>query len=133
MSVEKTRETMMRFFNASHNDVSMLAEDVIFTMMATGEEHHGRKAVQDMFNYLYHTAFNASAAPKVMVFGENNAVGEFEFTGRHIGEFAGIPATNKDVHVPFCVVYDLEKDLIKRARIYFEIPALLAQLGVKMG
>jgi predicted ester cyclase len=54
--------------------------------------------------------------------------------GKHIGEFAGIPATGgKEFRVPLCVVYDVEDDQIKRARIYFEIPALLAQLGVQMG
>jgi hypothetical protein len=29
-----------------------------------------------------------------------------DFVGKHIGEFAGIPATGKDVRVPLCVVYD---------------------------
>jgi hypothetical protein len=32
--------------------------------------------------------------------------------------------------VPLCVVYDLEDDLIKQGRVYFEMPALLQQLGV---
>ena len=32
-----------------------------------------------------------------------------------------------------CVVYDLENDLIKRGRVYFEMPALLQQLGVVVG
>jgi predicted ester cyclase len=53
--------------------------------------------------------------------------------GTHIGEFAGIAATGKEFRVPLCVVYDVEDDKIKQARIYFEIPALLAQLGVEMG
>ena len=49
------------------------------------------------------------------------------------GEFAGIPATGKDVRVPLCVVYDLENDQIKQGRVYFEMPALLQQLGIQMG
>jgi predicted ester cyclase len=53
--------------------------------------------------------------------------------GKHIGEFAGIPATGKDFRVPLCVVYDLDNDLIKRARIYFELPVLFQQLGVTPG
>ncbi len=50
--------------------------------------------------------------------------------GKHIGEFAGIPATGKDVKVPLCVVYDLENDRIKRGRVYFEMPVSMRQLGV---
>ena len=56
-----------------------------------------------------------------------------DLVGKHIGEFAGIPATNKLVRVPLCVVYDLERDKIKRGRVYFEMPVLFQQLGVGMG
>jgi steroid delta-isomerase-like uncharacterized protein len=133
MSIESTRETMLRFLNSEHGDVSMMAEDVVFTIMATGQEHHGRDAVLGMLNYFYHIAFDATATPRVTLFGENNAMLEADFVGKHIGEFAGIPATGKDVHVPLCVVYDLANDQIKRGRVYFETPALLQQLGVSMG
>jgi len=68
-----------------------------------------------------------------MVFADQQAVVEGDFVGKHIGEFAGIPATGKNVRVPICVVYDLENDKIKRGRVYFEMPALLQQLGVNMG
>jgi predicted ester cyclase len=101
--------------------------------MATGQEHHGRDGVLGMLNYFYHVAFDATATTHTTLFGENNAMVEGELVGKHVGEFAGIPATGKDVRVPLCVVYDLENDQIKRGRIYFETPALLQQLGVQMG
>lgn len=133
MSIESTRDTMMRYFNSQHSDVSMMAEDVTFTIMATGQQHHGREAVVGMLTYFYHVAFDATATSRVVLFGENNAMVEGDFVGKHIGEFAGIPATGKDVNVPLCVVYDLENDQIKNGRVYFEMPALMAQLGVPMG
>ena len=133
MSIESTRETMLRYFNSGHSDVSMMAEDVVFTVMATGQENRGHEGVLGMLNYFYHVAFDATATTRVMLFGENNAMVEGDFVGKHIGEFAGIPATGKDVRVPLCVVYDLENDQIKYGRIYFEMPALFQQLGVSMG
>ena len=133
MSIETTRETMMRYFNAEHSEVSMLAEDVVFTIMATGQEHHGRDAVLGMLNYFYHIAFEATSITHLTLFGENNAMIETDFVGKHIGEFVGIPATGKEVRVPLCVVYDLANDQIKHGRVYFEMPALLQQLGVSMG
>ena len=45
MRVERTRETMMRYFNSEHGDASMMAEDVVFTVMATGEEYRGRDSL----------------------------------------------------------------------------------------
>ena len=133
MSIESTRETIRCYIDSEHSDVSMMAKDVVFTIMATGQEHHGPEAVLGMLTYFYHIAFDATAITHVTLFGENNAMVEGDFVGKHIGEFAGIPATGKDVNVPICVVYDVENDQIKRGRVYFEMPALLAQLGVPMG
>jgi steroid delta-isomerase-like uncharacterized protein len=133
MSIESTRETMLRYFNSEHSDVSMMAEDVTFTIMATGQEHNGPEAVMGMLKYFYHIAFDATAKTRVTLFGENNAMVEGDFVGKHIGEFAGVPATGKDVRVPLCVVYDLENNKIKNGRVYFEMPALLQQLGIQMG
>ena len=133
MSIESTRETMLRYLNSEHSDVSMMAKDVIFTVMATGQESHGPDGVFGMLYYFYHVAFDAKATTRVMLFGENNAMVEGDFVGKHIGEFAGVPATGKDVRVPLCVVYDLENDQITRGNVYFEMPALLQQLGVPMG
>lgn len=131
MTVEKTREIMARYLQAAHGDVSMMADDVVFTIMATGQEHRGPQAVLGMLQSFYHIAFEARAVPRNEVYADGQAALEWDFVGKHIGEFAGIPATGKDVNVPLCVVYDLENDRIKRGRIYFEIPALLQQLGVK--
>lgn len=133
MSVDSTIEVMTRYFDSEHSDVSMMAEDVVFTIMATGQEHRGRKGVMGMLHYFYHIAFDATATTENTIFGDGKALIEGDFVGKHIGEFAGIPATNKDVRVPICVVYDLENDQITRGRVYFEIPALMQQLGVGMG
>ena len=130
MSVESTREIMTKYFNSGHSDVSMMADDVVFTVMATGQEHQSPEGILQMLNYFYHVAFDATAETKNTIFANGKAVVEGDFVGRHIGEFAGIPATNKEVRVPICIIYDLENDLIKRGRIYFEMPVLFQQLGV---
>lgn len=130
MTVENTRDVMTKYLNSKHTDVSMLAEDVVFTVMATGQEHRGPDGVLQMLNYFYHIAFNADAETRNTVFADGKAVFEGDFVGTHVGEFAGVPATNRQVRVPLCVVYDLEGDRIQRGRVYFEMPVLLQQLGV---
>lgn len=127
-SSEKTREAMTRYLESKHADISMMADDVVFTNMATGEVHKGPEEVLNMLNYVYHVAFDAEAELKNLIVEGNRAVLEADIVGTHIGEFAGIPATNKNVRVPLCVVYDFENNQIKRARIYFEVPALMQQL-----
>ena len=131
MSVESTREVMMKYLHSEHADLSMMADDVVFTIMGTGEEYKTPDGVMKMLDYFYNVAFDAYAEPISEIYGEGKAVYEGTFIGKHIGEFAGIPATNKEVHVPLCVVYDLENNQIKRGRVYFEMPVLLKQLGVE--
>ncbi len=129
MSIESTRLVMDRYFQAEHGDTSMMADDVVFTVMATGEEYHGPQAVLGMLNYFYHTAFQATAETRNIVITDGQAACEWDFVGKHVGEFAGIPATGKQVNVPLAVFYDLVGDKITRGRVYFEMPALFAQLG----
>lgn len=129
MSIELTREAMNRYWDSHHQDVSMMADDVVFTHMATGDEHHGPDAVRGMLDYMYHQAFDARAEERSRIYSENQAVIEGHFIGKHIGEFAGIPATGRPVRVPLCVVYDLEEGIIRRARVYLEMPVLMQQLG----
>jgi predicted ester cyclase len=130
MSVKRTRLVMQQYFDSHHQDVNMMADDVVFTLMATGEETHGPAGVRELLNYFYRQAFDATAETTNTVFSNGKAVVEGNFVGIHIGEFAGIPPTYKQVRVPICVVYDLEHDRIKRARVYLEMPVLLHQLEV---
>ncbi|MFN2134396.1 MAG: ester cyclase [Candidatus Promineifilaceae bacterium] len=129
MSVENTRKVMEHYFAAEHDDVSDLADDVVFTIMGTGQEHVGPQAVLDMLHYFYRQAFNARAETTNIIIGDGRCCLEAMFRGEHTGEFAGVPATGREVNVPLCVVYDLEDDKIKRGRVYFETPIFLAEVG----
>ena len=130
MSIESTSQVMRQYWDSGHTGVSTMADDVVFTMMADGSETHSPEGVRQMLHYFYHVAFDAYAETKNEVVSDGRAVIEADVIGTHIGEFAGIPATGKKFRVPLCVSYDLENDQIKRARIYFEMPVLMAQLGV---
>ena len=129
-TLDSTTVVMTQYLNSHHTDVSMMADDVVFTIMATGQEHHGPNGVLQMLNYFYRIAFEADVDEKNRIFAEGKAVVEADFVGKHVGEFAGIPATHKQVRVPLAVIYDLENNKIKRGRVYFEMPVLMQQLAV---
>jgi steroid delta-isomerase-like uncharacterized protein len=129
MSIERTREALTRYLDSGHDDLSMMADDVVFTNMATGEEHRGVDGVRRMVEFVYHTAFDATAETRNRIYAESQAVLEADFVGTHIGTFAGVPATGRKVRVPLCVVYDVEEGKITRGRVYMEVPVLLRQLG----
>jgi steroid delta-isomerase-like uncharacterized protein len=128
MSVEETREVIAAYLE-NHGDPSLLAENAVFTDMGTGEEYRGRDGIAQSLEYFYHQAFEARPEVHSTVIADGHAVAEGEFIGRHIGDFAGIPATGREVRVPICVAYDVEGAKITRARIYLLANVLMQQLG----
>jgi predicted ester cyclase len=125
--ISLAQKNVEAYFNT--HDVQYVAEDAVFTSMNTGEETRGREAVGQMLHYFYHVAFDARAEITNKVITEKKAVLEFNFVGKHIGEFAGMQPTNKEVNVPTCVSYDLENGLIKKGRVYMLFDVLMKQLS----
>lgn|SRR5690606_5832856 len=111
------------------HDVQYVAEDAVFVNLGTGEKTHGRQAIGEMLHYIYHVAFEAKAEVTHSLITEDKAVLEGFFVGKHVNEFAGIPATQKNVRVPICVTYNLENSLIKEARIYMLGDVMFRQLN----
>ena len=129
MSIERTYQTVMAY--ARSHDSSFVAEDAVFIDMGTGGETKGRAAIAQMLDHFYHQAFNAHAELTNLIAADGRAMIEGYVVGKHTGEFAETPATGKDVRVPIAVVYDLEDDQIKRARVYLLVNVLFQQLGVQ--
>ena len=121
-----TKENFENFL-ATH-DVKYVAEDAVYKNLSTGDEYKGREEIGGMLHYMYHVAFDATAEITNKIITEKKAMFEGDFKGRHIGEFAGLQPTNKEINVPICVSYDLEDGLIKKGRIYFLGDVLMKQL-----
>jgi predicted ester cyclase len=127
VSLAETKKNIEAYF-ATH-DVQYVAEDAVFTHLNTGEKTVGREAIGQMLHYIYHVAFDAQAEIINTVITEDHALLEANIVGRHIGEFAGVPPTNKNVNFPVCVCYDLENGMVKNARVYMLMDVLMKQLA----
>ena len=122
-----TQENVLDYFKT--HDLKYVTEDAVFRNLSTGEVYTGREEIGGMLHFMYHVAFEAKGEVVNAVITEDKAVVEAYFKGRHVGEIAGLKATNKEVDIPFCVSYDLRDGLIKEARIYFLGEVLLNQVG----
>jgi predicted ester cyclase len=125
MSVERTREVMMQYWQA--DDFSKIDQNAVYTLIGTGQVARGREAIVQFLHDLYHVAFEAQAYVKNTVIEDGKACIEAEFVGKQLSEFAGIAPTGNEVRIPFCVVYDLANERITQARIYFETEVLRQQ------
>jgi len=126
-ALSRTRQNIIDYFKT--HDLKYVAEDAVYRNLSTGEIYTGREEIGGMLHFIYHVAFDAKAETVNYVIDEDKAVVEAYFKGRHIGELAGLNATNKEVDVPLCVSYDLEDGLIKQARIYMLGEVMMNQLG----
>lgn len=126
MSYEETKAVMEAYW--SGHAAECIAQDAVFTMMASGVEDHGHEAIFRTMKYFYSEAFDGKFETTNTIIAAENAVIEGYLVGKHVGEFAGVPASNQDVRVPMCVIYDVQAGYIQRARIYFQTAIFLQQI-----
>ena len=132
MADSSAREVMQGYLSAlvERGDFGrFLAPDVRWTTMETGDEIVGREAVRDFIVAFHTVAFDASPQVRTMLVGDDAALLEARFVGRHIGDFAGVPPTGTEVDVPYCVAYAIADGQITELRAYLPVPALRAQLA----
>lgn len=131
MSVDETRAALEPYLDAlvAREDIApYFADDVLLTLVEVGQEIRGREAVAGAIQELHTVTFDARPEVVNLVVTNGAAAGEFVFIGTHTGEFAGIPATGRQVSVPYTVFYDLADGEIAALRIYGFASGLIAQL-----
>jgi predicted ester cyclase len=133
MSSDEVRATLGAYVDAlvARGDFSrFFTDDVEASIVGTPQRATGPDAVEQMIRFMHEVAFDARPEPKNVLVDDGKAALEADFVGVHVGEFAGIAATQNTVRVPYSVIYDLDGDRIKALRIYMPLQDLLAQLGV---
>lgn len=113
------------------HDVQYVTEDAVFHDMAQGISNEGRDAIKGALDYVYTIAFDSTPIINNVIIGEGKGVVEANIAGTHIGEFAGISATNRDIEFPILITYDLNEEwpyLIREARIYMMVGYIFDQV-----
>ena len=127
MSIETTGAIMRRYWEG--HDGSAIAEDAVFTDIASGQSWSGREAIGGMLDYFYEQVFDARFEPERTYVADRTAAVEGRFIGVHKGEFAGVPATGQEVDVPLAVFYTVAEHGIVEARVWFMVSSFLQQVN----
>ena len=131
MTTDETRKTFDAYIHTllSGGDFAQhFAPDVVWTTMESGEQITGRDAVRDLIIFLHKQAFEARPEPVGLLIEGDRVVLEAVFVGRHIGVFAGISATGREVRAPYAISYDVGDGVITAFRAYFPVLAIREQL-----
>jgi steroid delta-isomerase-like uncharacterized protein len=110
--------------------LSYYSDDVVIEI-PTGKLQ-GKAAVRENFVRPFISAFPGNVhAIRNLAHAKNLVAVEWSFEAVHKGRFANVDATGKQVRVPGCSMYeyDLGTRKITAGRIYFDLSALLRQIG----
>jgi steroid delta-isomerase-like uncharacterized protein len=132
MSLEDTERVVRQYLDAlltGGDFASYFTDDVVWTTMETGDRVQGREAVRDFIIALHQRAFDAAPELVHVAFADDVAALEAVFIGKHIAEFAGVPATGATVRLPYSVFYGVANGRIAALRAYFPVMALSRQLA----
>jgi ketosteroid isomerase-like protein len=127
----ETHEVMDRYLDALLNGkdfAQSFAPDVVWTTTETGAQIRGRDAVRDHIIAMHAQSFDAHPELVHLVTGDGVAMLEAVFIGRQVGTWEGVPATGREVRLPYAMSYDVAGGLITALRTYFPMAVLHAQL-----
>lgn len=126
-SVEETRQVLEAY--AAEHDTSLIAPDAVFHDVASGQDYIGREAIAAMLDHVYDVAFQARAEEVRTTVGDGAAVLEAVVVGTHTGEFAGVPATGREVRIPLVVSYRIADGSVQEANVYLMVSTFLQQVA----
>lgn len=127
MSIESTAAVMQRYWDGHDHDA--VAEDAVFTDIASGQSWRGRAAIDGMLDFFYEQAFDARFESQQTYIADGLAAVEGRFIGVHKGEFAGVPGSGKQVDVPLAVFYSVAEHSITEGRVWFMLSSFLQQVS----
>lgn len=131
MSLEETRAAIDAYLAAlvAREDIApFFSDDVVLDLVDVGQQIQGRDGVAGAIVELHEQTFDARPEVTSLLVGEGTAALEAVFVGTHTGEFVGIPATGRQVAVPYAVFYDLADGEITALRIHGFASGLVAAL-----
>jgi len=132
MSQARTLEIMREYLTALIDNgpfADHFDENVVVSLEDMEYPIVGREAARQAITDFHQVAFAAEPELRTFTAGAGVAYAEMVFAARHTGEFFGIPATGKEVRVPYAAVWELAEDKITSVRLYGPASALVRQLS----
>lgn len=126
----RTRQIVEEF--AYSQNPKYFARNAIFVVEPLSESYRGRNAIKAMLDTFYHEAFSDASAEIVNVAADSEkGLGfiEFIFRGKHTGKLRDVLPSGKSVEIPMLGVYEIDGEMIKHARLYYDMSTILNQAG----
>jgi steroid delta-isomerase-like uncharacterized protein len=111
--------------------LATLTHDCVFEDVALQRSFSGHAGATEYYN-LWWSAFQIQVEPGNSSYWitDDIFVSEPVYTGKHVGDFLGIAATQKPVRFRFVVFVTFKDGKFAGERFYYDLASLLRQIGV---
>ena len=134
MSTEDLKRNARRYYEEVVNRQKYdLIDELVtsdFYAEAGPEPTHGPKAFKELVKMYEHGFSDTCVVVEDIVSEGDKVIVRGYYTGKHTGEFMGIPATNKPYKASFCDWWEVKGDRFSRHWSLFDAATLFQQLGV---
>jgi len=90
----------------------------------------GREAIRDSYTALFGTFPDWDLHINDVLIDGRRAVQIFSVTATHVGEFMGLPGTNRRFTIQGVRIFDMADGLIQREKRIYDFTSMLVQVGV---
>ncbi len=112
--------------------LATLHPDCVFRDHATGQVWRGRDGAAEHYRQWWQSldvTVGRSPGQSASWVSDSRYVAEATWTGPHVGEFLGIPASGRVITQPFVVIVTFKDGLMAGESFYYDLASLLRQLG----
>jgi steroid delta-isomerase-like uncharacterized protein len=133
-----TRDEIIRFFDARQTDWRARNAE---TLAATHAEDgtvvspmfgalHGRAEIQESYERLFKTFPDWFFKNEELIIDGDRVAQHFVATATHVGEFMGLPGTNRHGRMEGVLLFTMKDGFVLREQRMYDYSALLIQIGV---
>lgn len=132
---QSLQELVLRHLKAENRHdmdatLDTLHPECVFEDFGLGWTYHGRQGAKRYYD-IWWNAFKLTVVGETQYWSDANAlIAEARFTGKHVGQFCGVPATGNDLDLRIAVFVHFRDGLMAGERFYYDSRSLFSQLGV---
>lgn len=132
---EQMKSSIQNFVEAlnDHNidqSLTYTTNDIIYDFVPMPPLMVGKEEIAGLFEQSFEGIPDWHGEINWMLISGNVAVIEFAFTGTHLGNLVGIPATGQELIGPSLYIWEFSENQINKITEYMDMGSVLSQMGV---
>jgi steroid delta-isomerase-like uncharacterized protein len=134
MATDMERIIQDYYASWSSHDVEKVAsffvDDLVYEDVPMRAAQHGKDEFRASWSAFFDACPDFNIQMKALVTSGDQAASEWVMTGKLTKDLPGLPATGKGFSIRGASIFELRDDKISRNRDYWDLMALLQQVGV---